>query len=38
MKGPVNRGNEWLRAIMGEVTWASIRTQVRLTLAVVESV
>jgi len=28
MKGPVNRGNVWLRAIMGEVAWASIRTQV----------
>jgi transposase len=27
MKGPVNRGNVWLRAIMGEVAWASIRTQ-----------
>ncbi len=23
MKGPVNRGNVWLRAIMGEVAWAS---------------
>jgi transposase len=27
MKGPVNRGNVWLRAIMGEVAWASIRTK-----------
>ena len=27
MKGPVNRGNVWLRAIMGEVAWASIRTR-----------
>jgi transposase len=27
MKGPVNRGNVWLRAIMGEVAWASMRTQ-----------
>jgi transposase len=27
MKGPVNRGNAWLRAIMGEVAWARIRTK-----------
>jgi transposase len=27
MKGPANRGNVWLRAIMGEVAWASIRTK-----------
>src|SRR3954468_20000224 len=27
MKGPVNRGNVWLRSIMGEVAWASIRTK-----------
>jgi len=27
MKGPRNRGNVWLRAIMGEVAWASIRTK-----------
>jgi transposase len=27
MKGPVNRGNVWLRAIMGEVAWASIQTK-----------
>jgi transposase len=27
LKGPVNRGNVWLRAIMGEVAWGSIRTQ-----------
>src|SRR5205823_7666782 len=27
MKGPINRGNVWLRAIMGEVAWASIRTK-----------
>jgi transposase len=26
MKGPVNRGNVWLRAIMGEVAWGSIHT------------
>jgi transposase len=26
-KGPINRGNLWLRAIMGEVAWASIRTK-----------
>jgi transposase len=25
MKGPVNRGNVWLRAIMGEVAWGSVR-------------
>ena len=25
--GPVNRGNVWLRAIMGEVAWASIQTK-----------
>src|SRR5204863_9132116 len=25
MKGPVNRGNVWLRAIMGEVAWASVK-------------
>src|SRR5260370_31240558 len=25
MKGPVNRGNVWLRGIMGEVAWASVR-------------
>jgi transposase len=23
MKGPMNRGNVWLRSIMGEVAWAS---------------
>jgi len=27
MKGPVNRGNVWLRSIMGEVAWASIKTR-----------
>jgi transposase len=27
LKGPVNRGNVWLRAIMGEVAWASIQTK-----------
>jgi transposase len=27
MKGPRNRGNVWLRSIMGEVAWASIRTK-----------
>ncbi len=27
MKGPANHGNVWLRAIMGEVAWASIRTK-----------
>jgi transposase len=27
MKGPRNRGNVWLRAIMGEVAWASIPTK-----------
>ena len=27
MKGPTNHGNVWLRAIMGEVAWASIRTK-----------
>jgi len=27
LKGPVNRGNVWLRAILGEVAWASIRTK-----------
>ena len=27
MKGPVNRGNVWLRGIMGEVAWASIKTK-----------
>jgi len=26
LKGPANRGNVWLRAIMGEVAWGSIRT------------
>ena len=26
MKAPTNHGNVWLRAIMGEVAWASIRT------------
>ena len=25
MKGPVNRGNVWLRGIMGEVAWASAK-------------
>jgi transposase len=27
MHGPVNRGNVWLRSIMGEVAWASIKTR-----------
>ena len=27
MQGPANHGNVWLRAIMGEVAWASIRTK-----------
>jgi transposase len=27
MQGPMNRGNVWLRAIMGEVAWASIKTK-----------
>jgi transposase len=27
MKAPMNHGNVWLRAIMGEVAWASIRTR-----------
>ena len=27
MKGPANHGNVWLRGIMGEVVWASIRTK-----------
>jgi transposase len=26
MTGPMNRGNVWLRSIMGEVAWASIKT------------
>jgi transposase len=25
MKGPMSRGNVWLRGIMGEVAWASVR-------------
>jgi transposase len=27
MTGPMNRGNVWLRSIMGEVAWASIKTR-----------
>jgi transposase len=27
MTGPMNRGNVWLRAIMGEVAWASVKTK-----------
>jgi transposase len=27
LKGPINRGNVWLRAILAEVAWASIRTK-----------
>jgi len=27
MKAPMNHGNVWLRAIMSEVAWASIRTR-----------
>jgi transposase len=27
MAGPMNRGNVWLRAIMGEVAWASVKTK-----------
>ena len=27
MKGPLNRGNVWLRSIMGEVAWASVKTR-----------
>jgi transposase len=27
LKGPMNRGNVWLRSIMGEVAWASIKTR-----------
>jgi transposase len=27
LPGPMNRGNAWLRAIMGEVVWASIKTK-----------
>ena len=27
MKAPTNHGNVWLRAIMGEVAWASVRTR-----------
>jgi transposase len=27
MPGPMNRGNVWLRAIMGEVAWASVKTK-----------
>ena len=27
MPGPMNRGNVWLRAIIGEVAWASIKTK-----------
>jgi transposase len=27
MQGPMNRGNVWLRAIMGEVAWASVKTK-----------
>jgi transposase len=26
MRGPMNRGNVWLRSIMGEVAWASVKT------------
>lgn len=26
MAGPMNRGNVWLRAIMGEVAWASVKS------------
>jgi Transposase IS116/IS110/IS902 family len=25
LKGPVNRGNVWLRGIMGEVAWAAVK-------------
>jgi transposase len=27
MKGPMNRGNVWLRSILGEVAWASVKTR-----------
>src|SRR4029453_3602541 len=27
MTAPMNRGNVWLRAVMGEVAWASIRSR-----------
>jgi len=27
MQGPMNRGNVWLRSIMGEVAWASVKTR-----------
>jgi Transposase IS116/IS110/IS902 family len=27
IQGPMNRGNVWLRAIMGEVAWASVKTK-----------
>ena len=27
MQGPMNRGNVWLRAIMGEVAWAGVKTK-----------
>jgi transposase len=27
MAGPMNHGNVWLRAIMGEVAWASVKTR-----------
>jgi len=27
MKAPMNHGNVWLRGMMGEVAWASIRTR-----------
>jgi transposase len=27
MTGPMNRGNVWLRSILGEVAWASIKTR-----------
>jgi transposase len=27
LKGPVNRGNVWLRGIMGEVAWAAVKKQ-----------
>jgi transposase len=27
LPGPMNRGNVWLRAIMGEVAWASVKTK-----------
>jgi len=37
MQGPMNRGNVWLRAIMGEVAWASVPRRATSTRSSIES-